>query len=407
MVRILVPFLLLSATLQCRQPSSANGTQPPVDAEPLVETFPGNPIALTADAMETIDSAKHLGDVFTVFKFVNLEYAPGAEIAAIDSVVFIEGTWIILDSDGEKILRFSEEGRFLGTVGGIGQGPGEFLKPSEINRGPGNLLGVWDGAGGKFMLYDAEGVFLREQQPITEFGMYPGGQFIWDEEKLYIANTHTRNQDASGPRHTIVDMRHKPYVLGGFGKRVPILEAYRKKGIPTLGFTSFAKFGGRIWTAPPHCADLEIYDTKGQFLGRLSRRHPDKLTYEEIQDLGLEVGMPPRKFLALLSKARNDRMFQVGDLVAASFTYNSQTYFDIFDINGNLLKSNLFPVAPYGLIRGSVDDVLVGSLTVLDNPAFHPSKIFTEEHYQMLLASGWDPDVAERNPGLVLGRLSR
>ena len=59
--------------------------------------------------------------------------------------VLTRGGIQVADQPSREIRRFDGRGSFLASVGGEGEGPGEFESLSWIQQGPGGLLFAWDG----------------------------------------------------------------------------------------------------------------------------------------------------------------------------------------------------------------------------------------------------------------------
>ncbi|HDJ22703.1 MAG TPA: 6-bladed beta-propeller [Candidatus Aminicenantes bacterium] len=78
-----------------------------------------------------------------------------------------EGNLYVADSGWNKIFKFSPEGKFLGSFGREGQGPGEFLGqpikfPLKISFGNDGFLYIIDTENKKILKFNKEGVFYLE-----------------------------------------------------------------------------------------------------------------------------------------------------------------------------------------------------------------------------------------------------
>lgn len=85
----------------------------------------------------------------------------GAEpylLSGVRKAVRLEDGRIVVANQGTMELRFYDaDGSHLGSVGGEGEGPGEFLTMSQMVRMPGDSLGVWDYRSRRLTVLDPEG----------------------------------------------------------------------------------------------------------------------------------------------------------------------------------------------------------------------------------------------------------
>jgi hypothetical protein len=112
-------------------------------------------------------------------------YAPTAVVSARDTPVpdplpplteglirvtdarFRNGMWWVLDSRLSQVHRFSEAGEPLGSFGGRGQGPGEFVHASGLTFRA-DTIGILTGAGSMLHLFTAQGEEItREDVRLT------------------------------------------------------------------------------------------------------------------------------------------------------------------------------------------------------------------------------------------------
>jgi hypothetical protein len=92
-----------------------------------------------------------------------------------------------------RIVVLDREGRLVRTIGGPGQGPGEFIEPIHLQYLPGDTLVTWERHFGRVTYFDATGNLLRTRHldlgrlsPLMSFGGgeaglrfgLPGGAFM-------------------------------------------------------------------------------------------------------------------------------------------------------------------------------------------------------------------------------------
>lgn len=66
----------------------------------------------------------------------------------------------VVNGGSDEVRFFSENGEFLGSFGGDGDGPGEFRDPSRIRYLLGDTLQVWDQRKRWYSLHDGSGAFI-------------------------------------------------------------------------------------------------------------------------------------------------------------------------------------------------------------------------------------------------------
>ena len=92
------------------------------------------------------------------------------------------GTIWALDSQARELRQFGPDGAFLRTVGGPGDGPGEFGGNTCAFAGPHGE--IWVESGGRWQRFNAGGELIGEQQVTRSLGC---GIFAWRGEELAVA----------------------------------------------------------------------------------------------------------------------------------------------------------------------------------------------------------------------------
>ncbi len=100
----------------------------------------------------------------------------GSWFARISSVtVAIDGSVWVVDGQGPRIARYGPDGRFLGFVGRVGSGPGEFRGILALARYPGGRVAVRDGGNGRVSIFGRDGILDRTVTAVGS-GYYSRGQ---------------------------------------------------------------------------------------------------------------------------------------------------------------------------------------------------------------------------------------
>jgi hypothetical protein len=88
-----------------------------------------------------------------------------------------DGGIAVLDAGWRELRFYDEGGRFLGSAGGAGDGPGEFRSPGRLALLPGDTLVVFDRGHQRMSVFTGRGDFVRSH-PVA-----PGEVFgIWEAE---------------------------------------------------------------------------------------------------------------------------------------------------------------------------------------------------------------------------------
>ncbi len=96
------------------------------------------------------------------FRIGSIEEDPNYIFGAfISFAVDEEGNVYVLDWREKSVRKFDDEGKFLFTFGGPGQGPGEFSSPEEIRYLPNGHLMVFEGESQRYSCFTKDGKLAR------------------------------------------------------------------------------------------------------------------------------------------------------------------------------------------------------------------------------------------------------
>ena len=95
------------------------------------------------------------------------------------SVRLEDGRLVVLNAGSQQLRYYDSAGRFLGAVGGRGEGPGEFRSPAGLRRTEDGGLQVWDGGLMRVSVFEADGT-LRGSSTLlaSREEMFPGDDWI-------------------------------------------------------------------------------------------------------------------------------------------------------------------------------------------------------------------------------------
>ncbi len=98
---------------------------------------------------------------------------------ALGSVRLEDGSLVVLNAGSQELRYFDSDGRFLQSVGGRGEGPGEFESPVSLRKTQDGGLQVWDRGLLRASVFELEGAY-RESFPVlaTREELFPGDDWL-------------------------------------------------------------------------------------------------------------------------------------------------------------------------------------------------------------------------------------
>ncbi len=166
------------------------------------------------------------------------------------------GDIFVADGHGSnnRIVKYSNEGKFIKSWGKTGYGPGEFRVPHCIGMDKRGRVFVCDRANTRIQIFDQEGKYLAMWH---QFGMPSGIAFsVNDEDLIYVFDSESDNADNPGFEQGI----RIGEALKGWVKYF-ILD---QGGNPNTGTGSGAEFGtvdkfGNVFAGEPRPRVLRKY----------------------------------------------------------------------------------------------------------------------------------------------------
>jgi len=178
----------------------------------------------------------------------------------LDIAVDSESNIFVLDIRNHRLLKFGKQGNFIWKAGRKGQGPGEFLNPSEVAVGPTKEIWILDSPS-LLHLFNAQGKYQRTinlKERCSNFQFLPDG-------RLFISRP-TRGQMGIAAEYCSIE--------GEFLEKFP--DEYRYG--PKLPSWAGGGFGGgfrfledKIYMILPDRYEIREYDLEGKLLGKIKR----------------------------------------------------------------------------------------------------------------------------------------
>jgi sugar lactone lactonase YvrE len=118
-------------------------------------------------------------------------------VAANGDIIIADGHWprpSTAQQDGDRLVRYTPEGKFVQDYGKLGRGPGEFMGPHALAFDSQGRLFVADRSNSRVQIFDKDMNFVDEWR---HFGR-PSGIAILKDDTLIVADSES-NQTIGGP----------------------------------------------------------------------------------------------------------------------------------------------------------------------------------------------------------------
>lgn len=132
-MKYIIYIFLLSLLVSCRQEVIDNKAEYTLFLDSISQSFP-NLSRLT---------------------YVPLETTEASLIRSIDKILYSDHKIYVFDKDAKRIICFNEQGKYLSSINRVGQGPGEYLFPSDIDIDENGNLYVYDFQSGNIVKYES------------------------------------------------------------------------------------------------------------------------------------------------------------------------------------------------------------------------------------------------------------
>lgn len=117
---------------------------------------------ITIDTDEYVNRGMYITDISDKSSYVVLETRDNVLIGSVDALFWNNDHWFISDAKLSKcVYKFSPTGKFISKIGGHGQGPGEYMNPSNVSIDSDKLF-IHSEFQGRIFIYDQNGVFQQD-----------------------------------------------------------------------------------------------------------------------------------------------------------------------------------------------------------------------------------------------------
>ena len=134
------------------------------------------------------DKTMPLSELFEIEAYIPLETRDDVFIGEISQLIVANNTIWILDNMVEQVLGFSEEGKLITVINQKGEGPGQYLRISDVSVTD-NAIYVYDAWSGKMLGFDWNGGLISEKRgnlSASHFETLDEGSFVFYHD--YSAN---------------------------------------------------------------------------------------------------------------------------------------------------------------------------------------------------------------------------
>jgi len=255
-----------------------------------------------------------------------------------------EGNIYILDSKEHHVKVFTQEGKYLRTIGRQGQGPGEFHNPGNIQITPKNELLVEDTQNKRLGFFTLDGKFIKNLSLKKRMGLsfilvdskanFIGREIVQKKIKLYWEIWKYDNQF------------NEMFLIDS----VDFLNPMEIKVNP-FSFLIFYEIGrdDNIYYGNPERYRILVFSPEGQLIKRILKEYePVRITKEDIEEFKkslqlMGMNMKGRfKFPKFFPAYQDVSIDEQGRIFIKTFEKGNkeQEYiFDIFDAEGKYFLS--------------------------------------------------------------------
>ncbi len=386
-IAILLFCFVLGSCSRGPDAARAADIDPTLPVPPAGSVFPESRPA-DSDLRERLKRVKSFGDLFEVETVADL--GPGFALSDFSrGFVHPDGFLVLLDSHPAQIVVFDLAGRVVGTIGRVGEGPGEFAEPHEIRLGFDNTI-IVDDQLGRVHAFRRDGTHLLSTRFALGINLfYSGAALMPRSDRILVSGLHSQKHQE--PLHAVLAWDgSEARVLDRFGRRM------FSSDLDRWSHNSFQLIDGRVWYHSPLRSHFEIFTEDGRFLGATQAlrgaTRPHAAEIAALHPLSKDtISTYLRKRYAPYA------FFRVGDMVVA----DSLRFFDLYGLGGVLLAEGLTR-SREGVLLGGYQGRLVSVISALDRFDLYRDGLKT----QVTAVCDGDPArLADSNGFLIIWRM--
>lgn len=202
-----------------------------------------------------------------------------------------DGRIAVVNRGTQEVRVFDEAGEFQFSIGGDGEGPGEFRDPIEIALLPPDTMVVWDWRLGRLSVFAPDGSFIRSTG-LDPPASNPTGYFevFGDPPGFLIASLDFHRPEGTKPAPQFMNLLS--YNMDGdltdtvatlpYGSYIRVDERQRRIGRPIFESLGTFKTGGEtLFVANGSRPEVEAYGNDGKLLRIIRWQPPDRKVLPE------------------------------------------------------------------------------------------------------------------------------
>lgn len=302
--------------------------------------------------VSAVKEATNLLDLFELERKVVLKIS-GKEsiIGEIREVVLYGDSILIMDSYvAKRVFLFDNDGNYLRMIGAYGEGPGEYRQPVCLYaRDRGEIL-IANNIPGNINIYASPDSFSRIVPQYHYGRILNFDRFVENPVGYYFY------APANG-KHKIISVNKQFEMIGSFCPDEPELQKINHAG-GDMAITE----AGVVWVAGIFNPLISLYSPEGKLI-RETGKHLLQRDYAMKPDL--VKNLERHDFQAFIKVAKGRQaitlLMNIGDqlILAGHFHYDFAFHYDIYDINGNLLREQLPFDVEFQMICGASRNKIV------------------------------------------------
>lgn len=277
---------------------------------------------------ELIINANKFNDLFELYEEIKLKGKMLGSIIRIKKMP--NGHFGIIDDSSKRLNIFNPEGQFIKTVGGLGEGPGEYLNAADFTFDNEGNVYILDPGLYKLLSFDGQGNFKWSRR-INE---YADNIFLFDN-KLYLYNTVNMIDRPSGACYDL----NSGEKLFDFAEPTEYLKLLIKnKYISLLVNSKSAEiYNNKIYLINPYQYAIRVFNLSGsedKFIYGASKYF---IPYDSSKEFDLFSVNPQNFFKSVLNSVSI-----WSDIIIISFLNNEMKsiFIDFYSLTGHKLNKN-------------------------------------------------------------------
>lgn len=165
-----------------------------------------------------------------------------------------DGRVVVANAGSSELRFYQEDGSYLSSVGGSGDGPGEFREMSSLHVGAVDSLWVYDRRSRRVSIFSDAGDFARSLNvPLLGSSDFPSFLGVFDDNSALLGTDHiySAERDVSGinrPTQTLYRMKSAGGLVDTIG-HFPGTESYVETNGSSLNIMSFKFARSSVVTA--------------------------------------------------------------------------------------------------------------------------------------------------------------